>query len=151
MLCVVKKIVPRQKKYHLIFYDFESTTHTELVKCKEVGSDDDEIREEIMYNDYWGRKPTIKMHLVNCVSAMLFCNECAKNVSIDNVTAEQKTTGCQHCRISSDGEQRMHTWINNVHHCEDALRWFIQWIFNGIPGGVNRKETSIVIAHFSGR
>ena len=45
----------------------------------------------------------------------------------------------------------MKTWINGVDGCADALRWFLIWLLNGLPGGNMRSYTTYVVGHYCGR
>lgn len=94
-----------------------------------------------------------KLHQVNCVSTMIFCHDCCKNLDLNEINAESMTTNCNSglCRSSVDGERRMRTFINGVNGCIDALQWFLIYLFNGIPGGNSRPYTTYVIGHYCGR
>ena len=145
----MRHVEPREKKYFLVFFDFESETHTEVklnpLAIKNTFDDDD---------DEDGKKGTVRLHRVNCVSAMYFCHECCK-YALDGVgiSSESNSNECKSglCQASETGERRMKTWINGVDGCADALRWFLIWLLNGLPGGNMRSYTTYVVGHYCGR
>lgn len=87
---------------------------------------------------------------------MFFCHECCKyalDPSTGGITCESNTTECKTglCQASEKGERRMKTFISGVDNCVDALRWFLVWLFNGLPGGNTRPYPTYVIGHYCGR
>lgn len=133
--CYVQPFNPKSKTYWLVFFDFECSTHIPVIE-----SLDDE-------------EPTARFHSVNCVSAMIFCNECATQIDLSDLNANTTTSvdlDCL-CRKNNVPERRMVTWINDVDGCTDALDSFITWLFNGIGGGLERRHTTYVMGHYCGR
>ena len=45
----------------------------------------------------------------------------------------------------------MNTWINGVGGCNDALNDFLQWLFDGLPGGRKREVVTYVFGHYAGK
>lgn len=123
----------------MVFFDFESETRR--IDDDEDADDDDEQQTTI----------SSKIHIVNTVSAMYFCVECICDVNIDDIQADLSDKGCHKCCTSTKGGRRMKTFITGVDECEDALEWFVRWLFAGIPGGCNRPETTYVFGHYAGR
>ena len=98
-------------------------------------------------------EPKARFHSVNCVSAMLFCNECASDINLSDMHANITTdvnSNCV-CRKNADPERRMVTWINGIDGCIDALESFITWLFTGIGIGLERSHTTYVMAHCCGQ
>ena len=131
--CYVQPIEPKDKKYYLVFFDFECTTHLPVLE-----SLDDE-------------EPTSRFHSVNCVSAMLFCSKCTKDVDLEDIHADLSIDSNCLCRSKAMPERRMITWINGVDNCPDALDAFLTWLFTGIAGGTDRPHTTYVFGHYCGR
>ena len=141
--CYVQAMLPKGKKYQLVFFDFESETR----RIYDDHDDDDENSGNIDE----GSAINSKIHIVNTVCATYFCDECLCSVDIDYIQADFSDKDCQRCCSSTNGERRMKTFITGVGGCEDALEWFVRWLFTGIPGGCNRPETTYVIGHYAGR
>ena len=116
--------------------------------------DDDDEDEDVEQSS---NKPVIKLHRVNCVSAMLFCYSCCQNVIDANgqckITAESWTSECEGglCKLEEKGERRMKTWISGVDGCIDALSSFFRWLIDGLPGGRKRSHATYVLGHYCGR
>lgn len=131
----MQQLDPKTRPYHLVFIDFESTTHIKVLES---------------LND---EEPTARFHSVNCVSAMLFCSQCTSEIDLSEINVNIKTNASFHClcRKNDDPERRMQTWINGVNGCIDALESFITWLFTGIGNGLERSIPTFVIAHYAGR
>ena len=153
----MRHIEPRDEKYLLCFFDFESDTSLELTTSPKNSSLTDHDSDDRFDDDDDPSMPVVKLHRVNCVSAMLFCHECCRN-AFDNsgkcqLTVESSTSECQNglCRKIENGERRIKTWINGVDGCIDALNSFLIWLINGLPGGTDRPYGTYVIGHYCGR
>lgn len=97
-------------------------------------------------------QPTAKIHAVNCVSSMTFCSKCVSKCDLTSLNAISTTKNFKcFCRESEHGEKRMNTWINGVGGCNDALNDFLQWLFDGLPGGRKREVVTYVFGHYSGK